>query len=219
MVETKKLDQSVYEQNIEFWDRAWGGVKTPYTQMPDLPYINSIPDNLRKADVKRVLDLGCGSGWLSIFLARAGFEVLGVDIAEHAIELARQWAAQENLTNAKFEAADIVHLDYPEGSFDAVVANSIFEHLTYELAELTLQKVHKLLRKDGLFFGCFDKVGTGPGEYYELDDGTHVYTDKGRRGMLLRYFNDQELRGLMKDWQIDSMETIESESRIIWAHT
>jgi SAM-dependent methyltransferase len=212
----KKLDQDVYEQNIEFWDRAWNGVKQPYTQMPDLPYIQEIPVKLGAGNVKRVLDLGCGSGWLTIFLGREKFDVVGVDLATHAIELGRQWAEQENLP-VKFEVADISRLEYPDGSFDAVVANSIFEHLTYELADSTLQKLRKLLRPDGLFFGCFDKVGGGPGEYYELDDGTHVYTDKGRKGMLLRFFDDDELRGLMKDWKIDSLTTIESGSRIIWA--
>lgn len=216
MIGSKKLDEEVYEQNIQFWDRAWGGVKTPYTQMPDLPYINSIPTALQQANAKRVLDLGCGSGWLTIFLAREKFDVVGVDLAEHAIELGQQWAAQENLS-AKFEVADITNLNYPEASFDAVVANSIFEHLTYELAEATLKKLKQLVRPGGLFFGCFDKVGGGPGEYYKLEDGTHVYTDKGRRGMLLRFFDDDELRELMSDWTITSMDTIESGSRIVWA--
>lgn len=217
MIGSKKLDQDVYDENIKFWDRAWNGVKTPYTQMPDLPYINSIPSTLQQAHVKKVLDLGCGSGWLTIFLAREKFDVLGVDLAGHAIELGRQWAAQENLS-CRFEVADITQLDYPDASFDAVVANSIFEHLTYELAESTLDKLHKMLIPGGLFFGCFDKVGTGPGEYYKLDDGTQVYTDKGRRGMLLRYFDDDELRELMNAWKITSMETIESGSRVVWAH-
>lgn len=218
MVTGKKLDHDVYEQNIEFWDRAWGAVKQPYTQMPDLPYIQEIPVKLHAANVKRVLDLGCGSGWLSVFLARDGFEVVGVDLAQHAVELGQMWAKQENLP-IQFETADITELEYTDGSFDAVVANSIFEHLTYELAEATLKRLRRMLRPDGLFFGCFDKVGTGPGEFYELDDGTHVYTDKGRKGMLLRNFNDDELRHLMREWKIDSLETIDSGSRIVWARS
>lgn len=216
MIGSKKLDREVYGQNIEFWDRAWNGVKTPYTQMPDLPYINSIPATLQAAGARKILDLGCGSGWLTIFLSRAGFQVVGVDLAAHAIELGRQWASQENLSPI-FEVADITQLDYPDASFDGVVANSIFEHLTYELAEKTLQRLQSMVRPGGLFFGCFDKVGGGPGEYYKLDDGTHVYTDKGRRGMLLRFFNDDELKELMAGWDIQSMETIDSGSRIVWA--
>jgi SAM-dependent methyltransferase len=218
MVGSKKLDQDVYEQNVKFWDRAWSPVKQPYKEMPDLPYIKAVPDKLRADSVKTVLDLGCGSGWLSIFLAREGFQVTGVDIAAHAIELAMEWASQENLP-AKFSATDITHLDFAPASFDACVANSIFEHLTWELAAECMAELKKILKPHALFFGCFDKVGTGPGEYYKLDDGTQIYTDKGRSGMMLRYFPDEELRKLMSDWKIESMETIDSGSRIVWART
>jgi SAM-dependent methyltransferase len=218
MVASKKLDHDIYESNIKFWDRAWGGVKTPYTQMPDLPYIQDIPRNLKAANAATVLDLGCGSGWLSIYLARDGFQVTGIDLAKHAIELAQQWADQENLKNASFQVADIADMDFAAASFDAVVANSIFEHLTYELADQTLRRLKNVLKPGGLFFGCFDKVGGGPGEYYKLEDGTHVYTDKGRSGMLLRCFDDNELRSLFgPGWDITSFDTIESGSRIVWA--
>jgi SAM-dependent methyltransferase len=212
------LDTKVYDENIEFWARAWGGVKVPYTQMPDLPYLPEIPVRLKESGCKTVLDLGCGSGWLSIYLARAGFEVTGIDLAEHALRLASQWAEQENLS-AKFEVADIAKLPYADRSFDAVVANSILEHLTFELAEEMFGQLKRVLKPGGVLFGCFDKVGGGPGDYYELEDGTHVYTDKGRKGMLLRYFTDGELKDLLSGWKINTMETIDTGSRIIWAQS
>lgn len=221
MVASKSLDQDIYESNINFWDRAWNAVKTPYTKMPDLSYMNGIPRRLETAGARKVLDLGCGSGWLSIFLARQSFQVIGIDLARHAIELAQQWAQQENLDNAVFKVADISApgAEYAAGDkFDAVVANSIFEHLTYELAAKTLGRLRQEVKPGGLFFGCFDKVGGGPGEYYKLEDGTHVYTDKGRSGMLLRFFNDEELKNLFADgWTIESFETIDSGSRLVWA--
>jgi len=210
------LKSDTYKQNVEFWERAWGMVKTAYTQLPDLPYIASIPDGLRKASASRVLDLGCGSGWLSIYLARAGFLVAGIDVAPHAIELAKSWAEKEGL-DIQFDCGDIGDLPYPPGSFDAIVANSIFEHLTYDLAAATLSQLKTVLSPGGIFFGCFDKVGGGPGEYYALTDGTHVYTDKGRRGMMLRYFTDEELNTLFSGWSVTSIHTTDSGSRIIWA--
>ena len=88
------LKSDVYLQNLGFWERAWGMVKVPYTQMPDLPYLASIPSGLKRAGAARVLDLGCGSGWLSVFLAREGFFVTGIDVAQHAVELARTWASR-----------------------------------------------------------------------------------------------------------------------------
>ncbi len=211
------LKSDTYRQNVEFWERAWNMVKSAYTQLPDLPYITAIPEGLQKDGVCRVLDLGCGSGWLSIYLARAGFLAAGIDVAPHAVELAQSWAEKEGLED-QFDCGDIGDLPYPPGSFDAVVANSIFEHLTYDLAAATLARLKYVLKPGGTFFGCFDKVGGGPGEYYALTDGTHVYTDKGRRGMMLRYFTDEELASLFAGWTITSIHTTDSGSRIIWAH-
>jgi hypothetical protein len=58
-----------------------------------------------------------------------------------------------------------------------------------------------LLKAGGVFVGCFDKVGGGPGEYYSLPDGTHVYTDKARKGMLLRCYSQDELAELFQNFQ------------------
>ncbi len=209
-------DTDIYRENVDFWDKAWSPVKTAYTQMPDLPYLESIPANLKKHGCQTVLDLGCGSGWLSIYLARLGFSVTGIDIAHQAIHLARSWAKDEHL-KITFETGDITDMSYVEDTFDAVVANSIFEHLTYHLAEQTIKELYSFVRPGGVFFGCFDLVGTGPGEFFELADKTHVYTDKGRKGMLLRCFSDEELKALFANWEIISLKTIETGSRLLWA--
>jgi SAM-dependent methyltransferase len=214
----KSLWQGVWEENIAFWTKAWAPLKTPYKQMPDLPYLTSIAERLKGENAVTVLDLGCGSGWLSVYLAncQSELEISGIDLAPQAIKLAEQWASEDGLS-IKFRVGDVAALPYEEGRFDAVVANSIFEHLTLELAQAALLEAKRVLKPGGVFFGCFDKVGTGPGEYYKLDDGTHVYTDKGRAGMLLRCFSDEELKELFAMWQIISFETIESGSRLIWA--
>ncbi len=207
---------NTYLENLDFWNRAWSMVKAPYTQLPNLAYLPGIPQKLKQIGAKKILDLGCGSGWLSIYLNREGFQMTGVDISPQAIQLARSWAQQEN-TSIAFDVADISNLPYAPATFDAIVANSIFEHLTYELAFSTLKTLQKLLVPAGMMCGCFDLVGIGPGEYYQLADGTHVYTDKGRRGMLLHYFKDEELKSLFANWVIDSFESLPGGTRIIWA--
>ena len=212
------LSSEVYRQNVDFWERAWNMVKAAYTQMPEISYLPSIPEGLTRAGARSLLDLGCGSGWLSVYLARQGFSVTGVDISTHAVQLAKDWAAREGL-DIHFEVGDIANLSYPPGVFDAVVANSIFEHLTHELARVTLARLKHLLAPGGAFVGCFDKVGGGPGEYYELSDHTHVYTDKGRKGMMLRYFGDDELKALFSDWTIYDFSTMDNGTRVVWART
>ena len=209
-------EKSVYDQNIIFWENAWNMVKSPYTQLPNLGYLPRIPEIFSTQGARKILDFGCGSGWLSVYLARQGFEVIGVDVAAQAIKLAETCALQEDLKIA-FDVSDIASLTYADASFDGIVANSIFEHFTLSQAESMTRKVHDMLTPDGVFVGCFDKVGGGPGEYYTLPDGTHVYTDKARKGMLLRRFSKNELTELFAHFATVEMLTVDNESLMVIA--
>ena len=82
-------EEKVYQENIDFWEKAWAMVKTPYKQLPNMSYVSRIPQELNSRRVKTVLDLGCGSGWLSVYLAREGFAVTGVDVSSQAINLGK----------------------------------------------------------------------------------------------------------------------------------
>ncbi len=57
----------------------------------------------------RALDLGCGTGTSSLALAKAGWQVTGVDFVPRAIAIAKQRAAKQNLS-VNFRVGDIVHL-------------------------------------------------------------------------------------------------------------
>jgi len=207
----------VYQENISFWEKAWNMCKVPYTQLPDLSYIPRIADELKKNGAKKVLDLGCGSGWLAVYLARQGFEVVGVDVSAQAIHLANTWASQEDL-KISFDVADASQLQYQDGSFDAVVANSIFEHFPIKQAQQLTDKVYTMIKDGGIFIGCFDKVGSGPGEYYTLEDGTHVYTDKARKGMMLRRYELDELQDLFKAFKTMENDEVDGGSIFLVAN-
>jgi 2-polyprenyl-3-methyl-5-hydroxy-6-metoxy-1,4-benzoquinol methylase len=72
----------------------------------------------------RVLDVGCGTGASALPAAdRVGptGRVIGVDLADRLLEIARQKAASRNLDNAEFRFGDMERLGYPDRHFDAVV--------------------------------------------------------------------------------------------------
>jgi SAM-dependent methyltransferase len=68
---------------------------------------------------ERVLDVGCGPGRHALALARRGMDVLGVDLSEDFVTLAREAAAAEDLP-ARFEVLDVRDLAY-DARFDAAV--------------------------------------------------------------------------------------------------
>jgi SAM-dependent methyltransferase len=80
----------------------------------------------------RVLDVGCGSGLHAVRLAAAGLEVVGVDVAPRAIELARARGAAAGVS-ARFEVADAFGLPSIRGvlgaSFDSVLDVGLFHVL------------------------------------------------------------------------------------------
>ncbi len=67
---------------------------------------------------QRALDLGCGTGTNAVYLARHGWDVVGVDFAPRAVARARQRAALEHTTSANFIAADVTQLPDLGSPFD-----------------------------------------------------------------------------------------------------
>lgn len=78
-------------------------------------------ERLRLARGERVLDLACGTGNLALPAARAGAEVLGLDLAPQLLETARQRAAQEQLS-IRFEEGNAEALPLEDGSIQTLVS-------------------------------------------------------------------------------------------------
>lgn len=92
-----------------------------------------------------VLDAGCGTGYGTHILANSGAKsVIGVDLDRRNIAFARKRYSAPNL---RFAVADIEMLDFPNGSFDVVVASNSVEHLDHPQA--FLQRLRRVLRTEG----------------------------------------------------------------------
>jgi ubiquinone/menaquinone biosynthesis C-methylase UbiE len=70
----------------------------------------------------RVLDVACGTGAVAIRAARAGADVVGVDISADQLAKARRAAAEEGLA-VQFDAGDAQELPYADAEFDAVASS------------------------------------------------------------------------------------------------
>ncbi|WP_445395422.1 class I SAM-dependent methyltransferase [Streptomyces sp. LE64] len=95
----------------------------------------------------RVLDLGCGNGVpVARDLTAAGHRVLGVDLSGVQVRRARA-----RVPGAEFRREDITALDFPEGSFDAVLALYSLIHLPLGEQLPLLRRVVRWLRPGGSF--------------------------------------------------------------------
>lgn len=93
---------------------------------------------------KKVLDIACGSGFGTFFLAQEAHEVEGVDVSSDAVEYAKNNFSRDNI---KFQVGDALTYQYPNNYFDTIVSFQTIEHLDDPKKFLELLK--NALKDDG----------------------------------------------------------------------
>ena len=115
----------------------------------------------------RVLDPGCGTGEHTIHLTRLGYDVLGIDSSEHAIEQARANAAQRGVT-ARFEVADALQL-VPDQAYDTAVDSALFHIFDPEDRARYVRNLHRACGPDARVH-VLALSDTGPGFGPQISD-------------------------------------------------
>lgn len=95
----------------------------------------------------QVLDIGCGGGFLSNYLAESGHSVTGIDLSTSSLEAARR---NDKTKSVVYQTANAYSLPFQDQSFDAVSAMDILEHV--ENPDQLIAEAARVLRPGGLFF-------------------------------------------------------------------
>jgi cyclopropane fatty-acyl-phospholipid synthase-like methyltransferase len=117
------------------------------------------PDFVRLAEAGnlagRVLDVGCGTGEQVMLAATHGAEAMGVDIAELAVQRAREKADEREIP-ATFEVADALHLDRLGRQFDVITDSGVFHVFSDDERPVFVTSLRSVLRPGGMYYMmCF----------------------------------------------------------------
>jgi SAM-dependent methyltransferase len=143
------------------------------------------------ADGRAVLDAGCGVGYGSAMLARAGAtEVVGVDLSAKAVEAAAAGAP----SNATFLTGDVHALPFEDDRFDLVVCFEVIEHV--EGQDEVIAELARVLAPGGIL-----ALSSPNRDVYPAGNPHHVheYVPEELRGALAAHFAHVELRH-QHDW-------------------
>lgn len=127
---------------------------TPFYDSFAKPFADSFRHRLiKQANIQsgqRVLDLGCGTGLLTMLIKQSIPEarVTGLDGDEEALNIAR---AKSRGTDIQWDHALAFDMPYPDQSFDVVVSSFVTHHLTSADKVRAFNEVHRILRPDGGF--------------------------------------------------------------------
>ena len=134
--------------------KQWDEIYKQYGKFPVNPQegIEKVVQIFKEHNVKRVLDLGCGSGRHIIYLAERGFEVYGIDIAEMGIKITKDWLDEKNL-KADLKIGSIYEtLPYEDKFFDAVISIRVIYHARIEDIRKAIKEIERVLKPRGLVF-------------------------------------------------------------------
>lgn len=96
---------------------------------------------------KRVLDIGCGFGWHSIYAAEQGaHSVLGTDISHKMLAVAKE---KTQFPNVEYKRLAMEEMDFPPDSFDIVISSLAF-HYTHDFGDIC-KRVNSCIVSSGVF--------------------------------------------------------------------
>ena len=130
----------VFDDN--FWNQLYKKELVPWSNAP-ANLLKNFVEYLPKG--AKILDLGCGRGRNSFFLERLGFEVLGLDISETAIQ-----QAKDKNSKCKFKVFDLMHEEWPK-DFDAVIDFGFYHFLPSQYRKEYVSKLNNTLNNKGIY--------------------------------------------------------------------
>lgn len=95
----------------------------------------------------KMLDIGCGGGFLTNFLAQQGYEVFGIDLSTQSLDIAKQLDETKKVV---YKRASAYELPFKNEEFSAICAMDLLEHV--ENPVLVIKEAARVLKKGGLFF-------------------------------------------------------------------
>jgi SAM-dependent methyltransferase len=170
------------EKNTDIDDPFRGRHPTSHERMTGLPWDASYHDGPAPWDIGRpqpaivrlasaggfagaVLDAGCGTGETALHVASLGLSVVGVDVAETALRIARAKAADRGI-EVEFAAVDAFHLERLERRFQTVLDCGLFHTFDRDERPGYVASLASVTKQGGtLYVLCFSDDGPGIGPH------------------------------------------------------
>jgi len=149
--------RTAYDGAVEHRDRL---EKAPWKITERAGFLRRLRDD----GCRRLLELGAGTGQDSAFFAGHGLQVVATDLSPQMVARCREKGLDARVM-------DFLHLDFPDGSFDAVYALNCLLHVPNADLPAVLEIIASVLRPGGLFF--LGVYGRDAAEEGPLDDGVH----------------------------------------------
>jgi ubiquinone/menaquinone biosynthesis C-methylase UbiE len=168
-----------------------------------LPKIKKAVGVFHEKGYHRILDLACGTGRHTLYLAKRGFEVYATDMAGTALKMAQKKAESLDLNSIHFQEHDMRSIPYIDGFFDVVICTLAIHHGTASQIQQTVNEIYRVLKDSGMVITDIPSVMTeGAGNGIEIEKNTYLLVHADEEDDVPHHYTTrEEVKGLFRDFQ------------------
>lgn len=183
-----------------FWDKIYRSDASFFGEESSRFAVLCYDNYMRKSNVKKIMELGCGQGRDTLFFASKGIEVSALDYSKVAIngliKLAKEKNLHSNIHASMYDVKDVIPFRNEE--FDAAYSHMFFNmRFTWGDLKFMFQEIKRVLRRGGFNFfsvrNCNDKSFS---KGRKIDNYEDVYE---LNGFQIRFFGKQRMKDLVHD--------------------
>jgi ubiquinone/menaquinone biosynthesis C-methylase UbiE len=181
------------------WEQEWDKIYKDQgeVQFDLIPTVKIATDIFKRNGCKSVMDLGCGTGRHSIYLAEQGFKVYATDISETGLEITKSKAAKLNLSNIEFKIHDMRDILFDNNTFDGILCVWTTGHGTLDDSRKNINEIYRVLKPNGLVvIDYVSKYDKNYGKGIEIEKDTFINNVEGEENIPHHYSTIKELKEL-----------------------
>jgi ubiquinone/menaquinone biosynthesis C-methylase UbiE len=156
MTDKEKLE-NVFDVKAATWDENPRRAKMAKVIAEAMRQAASLNDNMR------AMELGCGTGLVSVLLSPSLKEVTAVDTSEQMLKVLDEKLRKNNISNIKTKLADLTKDEVFDERFDFIFSGMVFHHI--EQYETVLKKFYELLNDGG--YVCIADLEAEDGSFHQ----------------------------------------------------
>ncbi|MFA6408621.1 MAG: class I SAM-dependent methyltransferase [Gammaproteobacteria bacterium] len=191
--EDKKAWDKVFKEQGRFFEE-------PHEFMPEIVKLFS------QYKVNKVLDLGCGTGRHTVYLAKHGLHVFALDNSEEAIKESKNWLAKESLKADFIKQEMTEHWPYADNFFDAILSVNVIHHGRISEIQKVIAEIERTLRPGGVVVVSMPKKRNQAERFEKVEKRTFVPLDGCEKGLPHHYFTKLELHAFFSAFKYRSIK-------------
>ena len=202
---TNPHDFKIFDTGETEWELIWNEIYNNQGEVQSevLPTVNDMIEIFKKEKIKKILDLGCGTGRHSIFLAQNGFDVTASDISGRGLEVTKQ-KAKKNGLRIETVCNDMREIPFKDETFDAVVCTWVSGHGTLEDMKKHASEMMRVVRNGGIVFVDYQsKEDEHYGIGIEIEENTFINNMQGEEKIPHHYTDEKEILEMYQGNNID----------------